>query len=106
MEKNILEAAGYTVELATDGEEALSAIASGGVPDLIVTDIVMPRMNGFDLTRQIKADVRTADVPIILVSSLDSAEQKARGIEVGADAYIVKSSFDQNDLLDHIEQLI
>jgi two-component system chemotaxis sensor kinase CheA len=106
LEKNILEAAGYAVQLATDGQEALTAIAAGGVPDLIVSDVVMPRLDGFGLTQHIKEDPRTADVPVILVTSLDSPEDKARGIEVGADAYITKSSFDQNNLLETIEQLI
>ncbi|MDY7079372.1 MAG: hybrid sensor histidine kinase/response regulator [Chloroflexota bacterium] len=106
LEKNILEAAGYDVQLATDGQEALSAIAAGGVPDLIVSDVVMPRLDGFGLTQSIKEDPHTADIPVILVTSLDSPEDKARGIEVGADAYITKSSFDQNNLLETIEQLI
>jgi len=106
LEKNILEAAGYRVELATDGQEALEAIAREGVPDLIVSDIAMPRMNGFELTRRVKGDAETAEVPVILVTSLDSPEDKVRGIEAGADAYIVKSSFDQSNLLETIEQLI
>jgi two-component system chemotaxis sensor kinase CheA len=106
LEKNILEAAGYTVQLAIDGHEALSAIATGGMPDLIVSDIVMPRIDGFELTRRIKDDPNTANLPVILVTSLSSSEDKAQGIEAGADAYIVKSSFDQNNLLETIEQLI
>jgi two-component system chemotaxis sensor kinase CheA len=106
LEKNILEAAGYTVRLATDGQEALNAITAGGVPDLIVSDIAMPRLDGFVLTQRIKSDTRTANVPVILVTSLDSPEDKAHGIEVGADAYIVKSGFDQTNLLGTIEQLI
>jgi two-component system chemotaxis sensor kinase CheA len=106
LEKSILEAAGYAVRLATDGKEALDAIASDGVPDLIVSDIAMPRIDGFDLTRRIKEDAHTTEVPVILVTSLDSPEDKARGIAVGADAYIIKSSFDQNNLLETIEQLV
>ena len=106
LEKNILEAEGYDVQLATDGEEALAAIRSEGLPDLIVSDIIMPRMDGFELTQQLKEDPQTAYMPVILVTSLDSPEDKARGIEAGADAYIVKSSFDQNNLLETIEQLI
>ncbi len=106
LEKNILEAAGYTVQLATDGQEALGTIAASGVPDLVVSDVVMPRLDGFGLTQRIREDPHTASVPVILVTSLDSAEDKARGIEVGADAYITKSSFDQNNLLETIEQLI
>jgi two-component system chemotaxis sensor kinase CheA len=84
----------------------LSAIATGGAPDLIVSDVLMPRLNGFGLTQRIKSEPETAHVPVILVTSLDSAEDKARGIEVGADAYITKSRFDQGNLLETIEQLI
>lgn len=106
LEKNILETAGYTVQLATDGQEALNVIADQGMPDLIVSDIAMPHMNGFELTRKIKDDDATSHVPVILVTSLDSSKDKTRGIEAGADAYIVKSRFDQNNLLETIEQLI
>ncbi len=106
LEKNILEAAGYAIQIATDGQEALNTIATHGIPDLIISDVSMPRLNGFGLTQHIKSDARTARVPVILVTSLDSPEDKARGIEVGADAYIVKSQFNQNNLLETIEQLI
>jgi len=106
LEKNILEAAGYAVRLATDGQEALANISSEGVPDLIVTDVAMPRMTGFELTRRIKEDQDLSHVPVVLVTSLDSDRDKRHGIEVGADAYIVKSGFDQDNLLETIEQLI
>ena len=105
LEKNILEAAGYTVCLAIDGQEALDALVAEP-PDLVISDIAMPRLDGFGLTRRIKGDARTADLPVILVTSLDSPADKARGIEVGADAYIVKSHFDQSNLLDAIQQLL
>ena len=106
LEKNILEAAGYTVTLAVDGREALDIMAKGTLPHLIVSDLDMPRLNGFLLTEQVKQSARTAQIPVVLVTSLDSPEDKARGIEVGADAYIIKSSFDQQNLLETIEQLI
>jgi two-component system chemotaxis sensor kinase CheA len=106
LEKSILEAAGYTVQLAMDGLEALSAIAGGDIPDLIISDIAMPRLDGFGLTERLKNDARTAHLPLILVTSFDSPEDKTHGIEVGADAYIVKSAFDQNNLLETIEQLL
>jgi two-component system, chemotaxis family, sensor kinase CheA len=105
LEKNILEAAGYQVQSATDGEEALGLIA-GHLPDLVVCDVAMPRLDGLALTRQLKKDNRYRNIPVILVTSLGSPADKARGIEVGADAYIVKSSFDQTNLLETIEQLI
>jgi two-component system chemotaxis sensor kinase CheA len=106
LEKNILEAAGYYVKLATDGEEALASLVSDGLPDLIVSDINMPRLDGFALTGRVKQDSRYADIPVILVTSLDSPADKARGIEAGADAYIVKSKFDQGNLLETIDQLV
>ncbi len=106
LEKNILEAAGYDVKLANDGVEAISFVAGEDLPDLIISDIAMPRLNGFELTRKLKEDERTSYIPIILVTSLDSPEDKSHGIEVGADAYIVKSSFDQTNLLETIDQLI
>jgi two-component system chemotaxis sensor kinase CheA len=106
LEKNILEAAGYDVKLANDGLEAINLILSTDLPDLIISDIAMPRLDGFELTKKLKNDENTGRIPVILVTSLDSQEDKARGIEVGADAYIVKSSFDQTNLLETIEQLI
>jgi two-component system chemotaxis sensor kinase CheA len=106
LEKNILEAAGYDVQLANDGLEAINFVLSSDLPDLIISDIAMPRLDGFGLTQRMKNEARTNRVPVILVTSLDSPEDKARGIEVGADAYIVKSSFDQTTLLETIEQLI
>ncbi|HTP07300.1 MAG TPA: hybrid sensor histidine kinase/response regulator [Anaerolineae bacterium] len=105
LEKNILEAAGYTVDLAVDGMEALSLLANS-MPDLVISDISMPRLDGLGLAQRIKTNEQTQQLPIILVTSLDSPEDKARGIEVGADAYIVKSGFDQANLLETIEQLI
>lgn len=109
LEKNILEAAGYLVKLATDGKEALETlhhlIENGGC-DLLLSDIDMPRLNGFDLTSQVRADPSLKNIPIVLVTSLDSPSDRERGIAAGADAYIVKRAFDQQALLDTIEQLI
>jgi two-component system chemotaxis sensor kinase CheA len=105
LEKNILTTAGYEVRLATDGKEALATLSDNSC-DLIVADVDMPHVDGFELTRQVKQDDRYQNLPVILVTSLESPEHKARGIEVGADAYIVKSTFDQDVLLDTIRQLI
>ncbi|MBN2103866.1 hybrid sensor histidine kinase/response regulator [bacterium] len=103
--KNILESAGYEVKTTVDGVDALTA-ARAEQFDLIVSDIEMPRMNGFDLVASIRSDKRTADLPVILVTALESREDRERGIDVGANAYIVKRSFDQSNLLDVIRKLI
>jgi two-component system chemotaxis sensor kinase CheA len=105
LEKNILETYGYEVKVATDGVEALSILQSDGC-DLVVSDILMPRMDGFQLTTSVREDPKLKEIPVILVTSLESREDKERGIEVGADAYIVKSTFDQENLLQTVEQLI
>ncbi len=106
LEKNILETAGYQVVVAPDGMEALNLLNSNGGCDLIVSDVIMPRMTGFDLTAAVKRDPKLKKIPVVLVTSLDSRADKERGIEVGADAYLVKSNFDQSNLLQTIGQLI
>ena len=103
--KNILESAGYHVKATVDGVDALTALRSEEF-DLVVSDIEMPRMNGFDLVQQIRGDKKTADLPVVLVTALESREDRERGIDVGANAYIVKRSFDQSNLLEVIEKLI
>ncbi|MBV9128567.1 MAG: response regulator, partial [Verrucomicrobia bacterium] len=103
--KNILESAGYRVATAVDGAEALTALRSREF-DLVVSDVEMPRLDGFELTAKIRADQKLAELPVVLVTALGSREHQERGIDVGADAYIVKSSFDQSNLLDVIRKLI
>lgn len=103
--KNILESAGYGVKTAVDGMDAFAILRSENI-DLVVSDIEMPRMNGFDLTSRIRADKRLADLPVVLVTALASQEDRERGVDVGANAYIVKSNFNQSNLLDVVRQLV
>jgi two-component system chemotaxis sensor kinase CheA len=103
--KSIFEAAGYKVSIAVDGIDALTTLKTGTF-DLVVTDIEMPRMDGFELTRNIKTDKRLEHLPVILVTSLESREHKEKGIESGADAYIAKSNFAQNNLLETVHRFI
>lgn len=103
--KNILEGAGYRVETAVDGLDAFGKLREGGF-DLVVSDVDMPRMNGFDLTARIRRERELAEVPVVLVTALESREDRERGVEVGANAYIVKSSFDQSNLLETIKRII
>jgi len=105
LERSILESEGYNVETAMDGIDALNKVSQEQF-DLVISDIEMPRMNGFELCKAIKQNNDTKDIPVIIVTSLDKEEDKRRGIEVGAQAYIVKSTFDQSNLVDAIERLI
>jgi len=104
MIKNILESAGYRVQTAVDGMDAFTQLRAGRF-DLVVSDVEMPRLNGFDLTARVRADKKLADLPIVLVTALETREDRERGIDVGANAYLVKSSFDQDDLLDAVRRL-
>ena len=103
--RNILETAGYDVKTAVDGVDGFTTLRTGRF-DLVVSDVDMPRMNGFDLTAKIRADRQLSPLPVVLVTALESREDRERGIEVGANAYIVKRSFDQSDLLAVIRRLI
>ncbi len=103
--KNILESAGYHVQTTVDGTDAFTALRTEYF-DLVVSDVDMPRLNGFDLTSKIRSDKKLSELPVVLVTSLESREDKERGIDVGANAYIVKSSFDQSNLLEVIRRLI
>ncbi|MBI2215845.1 MAG: response regulator [Candidatus Rokubacteria bacterium] len=105
MEKNLLEAAGYQVRVAVDGIDAWTVLRTEAV-DLVVSDVDMPRMDGFALTERIRADRERADLPVVLVTALESREDRERGIEVGANAYLVKSTFDQSNLLEIIRRLV
>lgn len=105
MERNLFEAAGYEVHTVADGVEALNMLC-GESFDLLVSDVDMPRMNGFELTERVRADTRLAQMPIVLVTALESREDKERGVRVGANAYVLKSAFNQSHLLEIVRRLI
>ena len=103
--KNILESSGYRVATAVDGVDAFTQLRADPF-DLLVSDVEMPRLDGFGLTARIRGDEKLSQLPVILVTALDAREDRERGVEAGADAYIVKSSFDQSNLLDTVRRLI
>lgn len=105
LEQSILESAGFEVALATSGEEGLS-MARQRRYDLFITDIEMPGMSGFDFIAATRADPKLRETPGIVVSSLHSVADKARGAEVGARAYIVKGEFEQGRFLDTVRTLV
>ncbi len=105
IEKSILESYGYVVTLAGDGREGLETAQSARF-DLVVTDVEMPRMDGIELTRALREDAAYGDTPVILITTRDSEEDKKRGIMAGADAYIVKGTFEQDVLLETVRNLV
>ncbi|TAN44756.1 MAG: hybrid sensor histidine kinase/response regulator [Nitrospirae bacterium] len=105
IEKSILESYGYTVTLAEDGIDGFEK-AMGGKFDAVITDVEMPRLDGFSLTEKLRLEEAYKHTPIIIVTSRQKEEDKRRGISVGADAYIVKGSFERSNLLETIQNLI
>ena len=105
LQKNILVAGGYESEIACDGVEALEILRRKDW-DLVVADVDMPRMSGFDLTERIRGDEQFRDIPVIIVTSRDSVDDRRRGFEAGADAYVLKREFDQAQLLETVRRLI
>lgn len=105
MEKNILEAHGYQVSIAVSGFDALEKLDIQTF-DLMVSDVEMPGMTGFELTRKVRDREETRTMPVIICTSLATDEHKRLGMEVGAQAYIVKGKFDQGILLDTVASLI
>jgi signal transduction histidine kinase len=100
----ILESAGFTVERAADGRAALERLA-GGRFDLVLSDIVMPELSGYDLCRQVKADPRTRDVPVVLLTHLHDPQDILRGLECGADNFILKP-FEPHNLVQRLQAVL
>ncbi len=105
LEKNILESKDYDVTVAVNGKEAWDILQKQKFA-LLITDVNMPIMDGFTLTEKVKNSDALRDLPVIIVTSLESDQEKKRGIEVGANAYLVKSQFESQALLEIVEQLV
>jgi two-component system chemotaxis sensor kinase CheA len=105
MIETILDSAGFEVKVAADGEEAWTLLQEFPC-DLLVTDVEMPRLDGFGLTERVRGNATFKDLPVVLVTSLGAGEDRERGMRAGADAYIIKGSFDQESLLSTIRRLI
>jgi two-component system chemotaxis sensor kinase CheA len=105
LEKTMLEEAGYEVRLAADGHQAWRILQEEAI-DLVVADVEMPGMDGFTLTDTLRHSTALGRIPVVLVTSLSSDKDRARGLEVGANAYIVKSGFGRAGLVDAVGQLL
>lgn len=104
---NLLESAGYLVKTAVDGADAINTLRNEVERvDLVITDIEMPNIDGFELTTTLRNDAKYCEIPIIIVTSKSSREYRERGVRAGANAFFVKSGFDQTNLMDVIASLI
>ena len=105
IEKEVLESNGFAVTLAEDGIDGWQKAMAGDF-DAVLTDVEMPGLDGFGLTSKLRGHSKYRDTPIIIITSRDKEEDKRRGIEVGADAYIVKGDFNQTGLVDTLHSLL
>jgi two-component system chemotaxis sensor kinase CheA len=105
LQRTILERAGFDVTVASDGIEAITHLENETF-ELVLTDVEMPRMNGFELTEYIRAHPTLSNVAVLILTSLASDADRRRGMDVGADGYIVKSSFDEKTLLAAVDRLV
>jgi two-component system chemotaxis sensor kinase CheA len=103
--RNIMIGAGYAVDTAVDGADGWAKVQQQRY-DCVVSDIEMPNMNGWDLCARVKRESRFADIPFVLITSLSKDAERRRGLELGADAYMVKGLFNEQELLDTVERLI
>jgi two-component system, OmpR family, phosphate regulon response regulator PhoB len=99
-----LERAGYTVEHASDGATALTLLKNDPLPALVLLDVMLPKIDGFELLRRIRADERTKTLPVVMVTSFSRDRDAARGRELGANDYIVKP-LAELDFLKRIEHI-
>ncbi len=106
LQRSILQAAGYRVVTARDGREALQALRRNADIALVMTDLEMPELDGLELTESIRADPARSSLPVVIVTSHSSEEERRRGIDAGADAYMSKHNFDQHALLATVERLV
>jgi two-component system chemotaxis sensor kinase CheA/two-component system sensor histidine kinase and response regulator WspE len=103
-EAALLRGLGHEVEEALDGEDGWARLEAGG-HDLLLTDVQMPGLDGIDLTRRVRGNARHARLPVVILSSLSAPEERRRGVDAGADAYLVKGEMDADSLAAALERL-
>jgi len=105
VEKSIFESIGFTVDTAIDGLDALEKLESGSY-DMVVTDLEMPRLDGFGLVRRIRNQSKYEDLPLMIISTRESAEDRMRAMESGADTYMVKQHLNGDEILKNVQALL
>jgi len=106
LQRSVLEAAGYDVATAENGRLALEHLERDADVGLVVTDLEMPELNGLELTAAIRSDPRRSSLPVVIITSLGTEDDRQRGVDAGADAYVVKNAYDQQALLATVGRLI
>lgn len=99
------EEAGYIIDLADNGREGLRR-AGELMPDLILLDIILPKMNGLEVLAALKNDAKTKNIPIVILSNLSADEDVKKGLEIGADAYLIKSQFTPSEVVAKVEEIL
>ncbi len=97
--KSKLEHAGYQVRTASDGEEAMSVLKDSSLPDLVLLDLIMPRMDGITVLRQMKADERLRAVPVVILTNLSAGDKVAEAMQLGTFDFLVKANYSLDDVL-------
>jgi len=102
---DFLRQEGYKVVQALDGEAGVR-LAKSEKPDLILLDLILPKLNGFEVLKELKKDSEIKDIPVIILTHLEETQDIQRAIEAGARSYLVKSSYSLSDLLEKVKQVL
>jgi DNA-binding response OmpR family regulator len=105
-EEALLRLRGFDVAIAVDGEEALKRLAKPERPDLIVLDLIMPKLSGFEVLRRVKGNPETSSIPVIVLSNLSQESDRREVLESGAAAYLVKANLTLQEVVERIEAVL
>lgn len=97
---------GYMVELASDGEAASNRLAKDPLPDLVLLDVVLPKKDGFEILEELRANARTKDLAVILLTNLGQKPDVERGVKLGADDYIIKAHYTPSEVMEKVEKVL
>ena len=108
MYERAFKAGGHEIEIAGDGEEALQKLQQQGAvkPDIILLDVMMPKMSGFDVLRKVKEDANLKATPVIMLTNLAGDKDAEKGLELGAVLYLVKSEYNPKQVVDKVDEII
>ena len=101
----ILRQEGFIVKSATDGEEAMRIIKTEK-PDLVLLDLILPKKDGFEVLKEMKADTQTKDIPVIILTNLEGTQDVERALELGAMNYLVKANYELDDIVKRVKDVL